>query len=74
MPLGFQVVADLNQFVLFLKTWRELASGQIASTIQLKGGVMLVTFEVGVGSLLHLYHALLIQHPVQLSGNSSTGS
>lgn len=36
MPFGFQVVAglDLKQFVLFFKTWSELASGQIASTIQ----------------------------------------
>lgn len=36
MPLGFQVVSglDLKKFVLFLKTWSELASGQIASTIQ----------------------------------------
>lgn len=34
---------------------------------------MLVSFEIGVGSLVQLYHALLIQHPVQLSGKSSSG-
>lgn len=34
--LSWKVVAglDLKQFVLFFKTWSELASGQIASTIQ----------------------------------------
>ncbi|EEF42473.1 conserved hypothetical protein [Ricinus communis] len=83
MPVGFKVVPDLdlNCFFSFHKTWSKFASGQIASTTELfhfkkcsiGGGVMQNFSEIGVGSLVHLFNALLMQHPVKVFGKMSSG-
>uniref|UniRef100_A0A2C9UIB5 Uncharacterized protein n=1 Tax=Manihot esculenta TaxID=3983 RepID=A0A2C9UIB5_MANES len=83
MPVGCQVVPDLDLdgFISFIKTWSKCASGQIASSFgffhfmkcSTAGGVMQNFSEIGVGSLVNLFNALLIQHPVIAFGNTSSG-
>ncbi|KAM7251900.1 hypothetical protein ACFE04_023783 [Oxalis oulophora] len=84
MPLGSQVVQnlELNGFIFLFEIWSKHPSGQTASSFEFfhskkcsigGGGVMQNFPEIGVGSLVHVSNALLIQHPVKSFGKTSSG-
>ncbi|KAI4327977.1 hypothetical protein L6164_020378 [Bauhinia variegata] len=82
MLFGVQGALDLNPkgVVYFLEIWREFVFHHIATNIVFcsslmisTGHVMLVSTEAGAASLVHLYNALLTQHPLATSGKLSSG-
>ncbi|KAI7988507.1 hypothetical protein LOK49_LG13G02063 [Camellia lanceoleosa] len=80
MPLTPQVASefDFKGLIFFIKSWRKCAFGQIASSFGFShsnkcligAGLMQFFSEIGVGSLVHVYDALLIQHSVVILGET----
>ncbi|KAG6577751.1 hypothetical protein SDJN03_25325, partial [Cucurbita argyrosperma subsp. sororia] len=70
---------DIKGFLYFLKIWSLLLFGQIPSSIEFAlsrntRGVMKLLYEIGVGSLVQLFKALLMKHQGDFLGETSSGS